>query len=514
MKKGYVVIGLIGLLLIGVSSVAYINWKNETRHTQELEEKIKVLQQQEQLSAVDRSVSRQMEEIAFQQQTISEKRRQEAVEQSLIAQEMTRRSEEERQKAETAQKAAEASAKEAREAYLQAEHQRLQAEYSKRVADTLYYISLGRSLGTQAYTLYRAGDTEIGNLLAYASLVFTKKYGGDLYISAVFQALTQSSKSIRNRSLHNGHVSAVKYSPDSNRLLSVSTYGEIFEHEKINGQLVSKRLFQDNNYDFRDAYILSTGKYYGISRTGHLIIINNGKTEILPLVNVKKPFKLQHMNNHTQLLIVGENSLALLDMGTNKIIGTRQLDYEITTCNRVDNKPLLFDSKGRMHVVNSLDDLTTSKVPVSSKITAYACSKNEHLQAYGTADGTIYLVDKSGKMSQLKGHLSRITKLNFNGKRLYSTSYDGKLLFWLINDNQIAPITLYQTDNWLLDFTYDNPKEFIWIGEANGDLTEYLISIKLIQERIRKNLKRDFTQEEWNYYIGKRIPYRSFMNQD
>jgi len=31
-------------------------------------------------------------------------------------------------------------------------------------------------------------------------------------------------------------------------------------------------------------------------------------------------------------------------------------------------------------------------------------------------------------------------------------------------------------------------------------------------ERIRQKLKRDFTKDEWNYFIGEKIPYESFIS--
>lgn len=497
-----------------------INCFVETEHTKDLEKVITDLEQQVKRAVIDRSISSQMEEIAYQQQIISEEHRVEAVQQTLIAQDMTRRSETERQHALRAQAMAELSEKEARMASLQADsqrkiadHQRLQAEYSKRVADTLTYISLARSLGSQAHTLYMAGDTVIANLLAYASLVFTKEYGGDLYTPAVFQALTQSSKGIRNWRIHSGGISGVGYFPNQDGLLTVSTYGEIFAHKYQHEGLVTTCLFRDKVFDFRDAYIAKNGKCYAISRTGHLVIVDSGRVTILQLERIINPSKLLYMNGGKQLLIVGEKSLILLDVNADQIIKERELNYNIVSSGIVDRKPLLFDNRGRMHVVNDIDDFVTTEVPVPGEITCFASSKNAHLSAYGTMDGTIYLVNEMGRIIQLRGHLSRITKMKFNGKRLYSSSYDGDLLFWLVNDNQISPITLFHADSWLLDFTYDKRKNYIWTGEANGNLTKYLISLSLIQERIKTNLKRDFTQEEWNYYVGASVPYRSFLNK-
>jgi hypothetical protein len=33
----------------------------------------------------------------------------------------------------------------------------------------------------------------------------------------------------------------------------------------------------------------------------------------------------------------------------------------------------------------------------------------------------------------------------------------------------------------------------------------------MIAQYIRQKVKRDFTPEEWNYYVGKEIPYRRFL---
>ena len=225
--------------------------------------------------------------------------------------------------------------------------------------------------------------------------------------------------------------------------------------------------------------------------------------------NVKKPLGLQILNEGRSLLIVGENSAALFDIATEKILVTRHLDFHVTSTGRLGQTPILFDRHGRMHLVNGLENITTEKVPVTGVVTAYACSRKDHLTAYGMADGTIWLTDGSGKTYQLVEHLSRVTKLEFIGRRLYSSSYDGKMLFWSIESNsQINAVTLYQSAHWLNDFTFSSNKDYIMMGEHNGTVTQSLISLPKIAQRLRQNVKRNFTQDEWNYYVGKGIPYR------
>ena len=508
MKKQEVVIGIMGVLLLSSVAVGYYSHHDDQKRISELESELSVLREKEQRSAVDRRVSKQMEQIAFGQQVLSEERSLEAIRQSEIAKEMTLLSETERQKAIEAQGIAETSATEAMAAYQMAESQRSEAEHAKLVADTLNYISLGRTLGSQSYSNYQTGDTELGNMLAYASYLYTKDYGGDLYNPSVFQALTQSADSRRSWSIHNGSISRLNIVPNNSQLLTVSTYGEVFAHKIQAGHMKTDRLISDKHYCFRDVFGAKNGKGYAISNTGHLVIIEGGRTQVVPIENVDRPFNLQSMNDEKQLLIIGENSVALLDIATDRILGTRRLPYRIVYSGRRDYKPLLFDNNGGMHLVSSLKDMTNEKTGVVGQVTAFASSKNQHLAAYGMYDGTIWLVDGSGKMRKLVGHLSQITKLKLDGKRLYSSSYDGKLLFWMTSNQQINPIMLFQSSSWLTDFVFSTDKNYIWTGEQNGTVTEYLISLPIIAQRLRQKVKRNFSKEEWNYYVGKGIPYR------
>ena len=278
-------------------------------------------------------------------------------------------------------------------------------------------------------------------------------------------------------------------------------------------QIQTKQLMSDRNYCFRDGFAAKNGKDFAVSHTGHLVVAADNQIRIVYLEHVDRPFGLQDIHGGRQLLVVGEHSIALFDITTEKVISTRRLDYHVVSTGRRDNTPLLFDDCGSMYIVNSLDDMTREKVPVSGQVTAFAKNNSRRLTAYGMADGTVWLIDGKGKTYKLVGHLSQVTKLEFDDDKLYSSSYDGKLLLWMTNDPQIQPITLFQSASWLSDFTFSKDKSYIWTGEHNGTLTEYLISLPMIAQRLRQNVKRNFTQEEWDYYVGKSIPYREVNSE-
>ena len=508
-----------GALLTGTVAAGLYMRHGDSERIKELESQLVTLRKQEEKSVVDRRVSRQMEEIAYGQQALSEERSREAIRQSEIAQEMTRRSETERHRAIEAQAAAEASAKEAVASYQLAERQRQVAEHARQVADTLNYISLGPTLGSQSYAIYRSGDTELGTMLAYAAYLYTSDNGGNLYTSSVYQALTQAARSKRSWSIHNGRITGVDISKQddgehqsSGSLMTVSTCGELLLHRLEGGRMKTKRLFDDRNYCFRDVFSARIGKSYAVSHTGHLVVVDGSQTRVVFLENVPRPFSLQPMPEERLLLIIGEGSIAMYNMATDKVIGTRPLDFTVVSTGRHHNRPLLFDNRGRMHSVGSLDLITSEKVPVSGQVTAFASGSS--LKAYGMADGSIWLTYPDGRVRKLAGHLSKVTRLKMIDNRLYSSSYDGKMLFWMTSDLQIRPITLFQADNWLTDFTFTDDKDYVWTGDNKGNVSEYLISLPVIAEHIRQRVKRNFTQEEWDFYVGKGIPYRKVKSEE
>ena len=508
------------LLLAGTAATGFYGWMKERGKVEDLQAQIEEMKRQEMRSAVARSVSAQMEEIANEQREISDEKREEALMQTRVANEMRQRSEIERMNAIEAERNAVASEKRAREASaiadsqrVMAEHQRVQAEFSKRKADTLSFIALGRSLGSISTIQAQAGNEEVANMLCYASYLYTSRYGGDIYYPAIFQSLMRSSKSIMPWTEHQGAVMNLEYMPGSdNRLLSVSNYGEIILSERQGDKLQTKTLFNDSQYDFRDVDIdPAYGNIYAVSRTGQLVIIGQDlKTVKTIVLNMKNPVRL-HSITDNNMLIVGEDNIALVDMKRQIVRTVQQLPFHVVTSARLgDDKIVLFDDQGMMHQMKGLDQFDSRKVPVTGKVTAYSAPKDAPFEAYGMSDGTIWTVDKKGNRQRLLGHLSRISKLKIDGRLLYSASYDGSVKLWIPTNEKVEPMTLVETNNWIMHFELNSTKNTFWLGDVKGNLTAVNISVPQMVDVIRKKIKRNLTTEEWNYYIGQDVPYETF----
>ena len=359
-----------GLLLVGTAAAGFIGWLSEHKKVEGLQAQMDELKKQEMRSAVVRSISAQLEDIANEQREISDEKREEALQQTRVANEMRLRSERERMNALEAERSAVASEKKALEASSVAEHQRsvaeeqralaeeqqklaelqrVQAEFSKRKADTLSYIALARTLGSFSLTQENAGNHDITCLLGYASYLYTSRYKGDIYYPVVFQSLMQLSQSKVTWTEHAGAVMNLEYMPGKeNTIVSVSNYGEIVLSERQGNRLLTKVLFENSKYDFRDVIIDSTsGNIFAASRTGHLVIISNDlqTIKIIYLDNVEHPLRLHDINDRN-MLVIGEKALALIDMKQRTLINTKQLPFRVTMGSRKDGLPLLFDDQG------------------------------------------------------------------------------------------------------------------------------------------------------------------------
>ena len=188
-----------------------------------------------------------------------------------------------------------------------------------------------------------------------------------------------------------------------------------------------------------------------------------------------------------QFILFGEKGMALFDTEKEIIVTDKQLPFVIEFATRFQNYPVIFDRQGRMHIVKGFDKLETKKVPFEGQVTAFA---------------------------KLVGHLSRISKLKINGHRLSSSSYDGVFNMWMTNMSKIEPMSFFNTKGWILNFTFDLQKNNIWAGDQNGNIIRALISLPMMQQQLKAKIKRNLTREEWNYYIGKNIPYETFIGKE
>lgn len=520
-------------ILIAGGMAFWAGYATNKAQKEELQAQLKDLTDKEKRSVVERRISAQMEEIALEQKKISDQQREEAVQQTRIADEMRQRAEVERRNALEAEQSALESERRAVDASRLAENQRAvaeerraEAEYSRSVADTLSYLALARSLASVASTQENIGNHELALLLAYTSYLYTDRYHGDLYNPVFYQALSQISKRNQSWKVHNGSIMKQLWEGNSDsKFITISTYGEIIEHDFENERLTSRMLFSDKNYDIRDIIQFSNGISYAISRTGHIILLRpNGTYVVQPITGAVHPFRIFQQDN-MNLLVVAENGLFVIAQGNLQLLNTVLFEAPIYIAGGAKEDELfLFNNTDIVTIVSGKDlNISHKKLPFKERVFSYSFLKELNVHIYGTTDGVVILVDKSGRTTRLVGHRSRVSRvsllyrltrnMNSTSNLFLTTSYDGTVKAWDINKEKIEPMDVMATDGWLMSTSTDKSGNYLWTGDQNGYLTRTLITVSEMAKYIKESLTRDFTQEEWAYYIGNNIPYESFIGK-
>lgn len=523
MKTGVVQWTAIGLLGIG-TVVGLTLYQKEKTKSEDLERQLAELTQKERQSVVVQHISSQMEEIAREQQIISDEQRKAAEDQTIVANEMRRQAEVEQQKAQEAEQQARLSESKAVEASNIAETQRRlaverqhEAEYSRSVADTLGYLAMARSLGSMAITQRNTGNHELASMLAYAAYAFTKRYKGDVYQSAIYEALALTSENNKRWNIGHGALMKTCFMPnDKSSFMAISTYGEITMNNLKNGHLQTEMVFFNKQYDFRDLLIDDDATIYALSSDGHLLTGRQGALRDLFIQGASHAFRLFRDKANGLLIVISEQAVHVMDGTSLKPLRTLPLNFKTRVAGKdIDGSICLFDTRGMMYVIdNQYHSVTPRILPFNQPVMSFAYHWTKGYKAYGTYDGTIYLVDNKGKVKKLVGHRSRVSRITFDDNLLYSTSYDGTARFWNINNEKIEPMTILKSNQWLVCFTFDQTSNYIWTGDQNGNINQTMISADLMAEKVHATLKRDFTPQEWDYYIGNQIPFESFTKYD
>ncbi len=507
------------LLLAEGGIFVYSLWKEKQEHKEEqaaLAERLRQATESQKEATVTRRISTQLEEIAYQQKEISDIQRQEAVNQTRIAEEMRGHAELEREKAVQAQEAA-------LEAYDQMESQKRLAEIRREEAveaqmkaDTLARLALGRSLGSQASTQYTTGNKELATLLSYSAWKFTSENKGDVYQPAIFDALSQTSDLSRYWRFHAGAIRDIRLFHDSRgaHLLSAGQYGELCLWQiEGNGLSRERVIVRDPSYDFRSVIVDPAGsvRYIALSYPDRLVILDkDNKLTALPL-GMKEPIGMERIDDR---LFVACKSGEIWEAKINewKFREIYRHPSRVTAFASDGLGILWGDEKGGVYRLDSQGDVVSLWDKIRQPVSCVRAGRQAGMLAIGYKSGLVVVGDMAKRSpKELVGHISPVTEIRFSGGKLFTSSYDGTVRLWNIdNENKIVSSIVYQSSEWIHTFVIGEGEARIFIGDEKGNLSLVSISPDYMATQIRKHLSRNFTREEWDYYIGELKEYETY----
>lgn len=496
-------------------------------------------------AAVVKRVSKQMEDIAYQQKSISDIQRQRAEEQSVLALQNAQKAEEKSRIAKEAESKALQSADEAERERKNAEQQQLIAEVqrdeatkAKNIADTLNFRTQGKIVGTISQVQRQSGNTELGDLLAYTSWYFLNKYKGNDYFAECFKAISMAVDSEKQLKLqHNGAVNAIAAVPgNKDQCVAVSDYGEVELITNNGKSLTSKVLLQDPSFNFRDVYATANA-VYALSHKGVLCKIDyNGanKQIVLPEDSYLKVLTLGDGN----LLMVGKRTISYFNTSTDGLSAPQKLPSELSTAGLRGNDVYLFFENGKVAVMDKVGTIVPREPFVKEVITSVCFDKTNNCFYLGSKTGMIYPFNRNDipltlDMAAQKSKIAAVTNV---GSVMVTAGYDKSIYIWQManllypsgKDFQyelqlktrenteakssvewVVPVA-YSYDGWTLSLERSNDGESIWIGTSTGNVIHLGVLVQKMAERTLQKINRNMTIEEWYRYVSTSIPYITF----
>lgn len=113
-------------------------------------------------------------------------------------------------------------------------------------------------------------------------------------------------------------------------------------------------------------------------------------------------------------------------------------------------------------------------------------------------------------VSVLRGHEDEINTLAFspNGATLASGSADNTVRLWAVREPGASPIVLPEHKAWVWSVVFSREGEQLLSAASDRTVLVWNAQPEVLAQLICAKAERNLTLEEWQYYLGKELPYQ------
>jgi WD40 repeat protein len=516
------VLGTAAIISLGIMIYAQMQsaeaFKQNKRATQQsiiasiqkffAEKNAKAAQEQKIIAIAKSNEAIKQKEFANEQSLIAQKNAEEANKQKNIADKKSIEANEQRVLAEK-------NAKDALE-------QKTAAEKATQDAFNGRMKSIAQSMAVKSQQIDE--DKDLKSLLAYQAFVFNEKYQGishnpDIHAGLYSAMIAQNGRAFNLYKGHSDAVNSLIFAESSTNFYSAGSDGKVIRWDLtdttkkpvilINNKFVNKCI--DISHDGNWLVIATIGAGLGIldlktagaepryfpnlgKNIESVCITSDGKSVIacadsnLLEFNISDGAGIVTGNAGAKIL-----SLAVTPDGKTVATGTKNGSILLWNRSNGFKKDLLFeDNKNQIH--------------------ALAFSHNGEILASGGILGYLKTWNyKEKKMiNNVRGHTARITDIKFspNDKLIATASYDASVQLWDATNLNAQPVKLKEHDSWVLAVAFHPFGDRLVSGSSKEErLILWPTNTYDMAALVSKKINRNFTQDEWNTYIGVDIKY-------
>ncbi|GAB4229251.1 MAG: hypothetical protein Tsb0034_00860 [Ekhidna sp.] len=388
-----------------------------------------------------------------------------------------------------------------------------------------YLTELKALIACQAYNFWQKGETEpyVSHLNIYSSLHRALKYLD--WDSSRNMAYNQVG-------YHGDRVTTIQLGREPGTYYTASADGSILEWRIDKPKAIPEVVYKSSNI-IRSLDISTDGSLLlaAFYQTGlALIPIDNISNQDITVLEDPEPVQ-------TAVFIPGENRyLSVTKQGDLKIKGFNQDTEKVGKTNLKVNelavdkndgtiyagtaegtleaweKPYEIDSEEMDGIIKEMESQSYFGYELGTfAINCMDISSDGTHLAIGRERGDVILWNLRNKniIRVISSHQSAITDIDFSpdGKLLLTTSRDKTARLWDLSDSRKLPVILDDHEDWVYAGSFDATGTKVLTGSGDQFIRSWYIDPGEMASKICTLLSRNMTEEEWQEFVGKGVPY-------
>lgn len=397
------------------------------------------------------------------------------------------------------------------------------SELAEKNATRLQMLALAQNLAIKSRLAERnTYGFEVKALLALQAYEFNKRYSGRDMDPEIFGALFSAYRLVQDKNEyiyrhHNAEVKSICYNPNSGDLVSAGNDGRVI----ISGADNPSRILRSRQTQLilTNVVYSDNGSQIAISCDDHSIQIYHPDDLNTPSKELKgmHPDEVMAIEWNGPNLITAclDGKIRLIDIATSQITRTlvspsRPLCIDLNFANGLLAVGCE-DGKIYTTTLSGNTELTLFKDMNAGRILCLSINKAATYIAAGSGEGNcmMFAVNNANSSYAFSGHKSGITHVRFSPNSPYfaTSSRDGTVRLFDTRNTEIPPIIFGEHTGWVLDVVFSPDGKYLASCGIDKTVRTYPIQVNLMVQRLQDEIKRNFTQQEWDDFVNENINY-------
>lgn len=410
---------------------------------------------------------------------------------------------------------------------VKAEEATLLAEENFKKANALLMLSIAQAMEVKAETM---DDAQLSGLLALQGYKFHTRYEGKKYDPYVFRGLYYANAKLKGYNYnavqvpgnYRNRMSGLTVSANSEKFYVTGSDGRVFAGDILRNTIGDQVLI--NNHPNRVVALSSDDKHLVVGTDSSAIQIysvdGGGKPRYIgghkASVNDIKFLP----DNSGFISVASDNTVRFTDhrTGASKQLMTLPMSLKSISINNAGtmlvgasnaSQVILIDLKNNSYNIVKTESpnrvLSVAFHPTSNRI-AYGL---EMIDGNGQVTrGLVKVVDlNTNRVKELGGHRAGVSDIEYSpdGLLLAAASLDRKLQLWVVDKEEDLPVVMDNNNGTIWNIGFSRRSDYLIASCNNGEIRIWPTDPKILADHVCPELKRSFTKEEWDIYIGAQI---------